>query len=244
MDFLTFIGIWIPFLGTTLGSSFVLFVKDKISDKANKCLMGVSAGVMVAASIWSLIIPATESMQGNKFWICLCISASFVVGIIFLLFSNKFVDKIEYKKCKNLIMVILAITIHNFPEGMAVGSAFASENIAESIILSIGMAIQNIPEGAIVSMPILASGVKKKKAFLIGVLSGIVEPIGAFLTLAVTKYMTGILPFLLSFAAGNMIYVVLEELIPEARDRKKIGTIGFAIGFLIMMSLDIIFGKN
>ena len=141
-------------------------------------------------------------------------------------------------------MIILAVTLHNFPEGMAVGSSFASDNFTGAMLLSIGIAIQNIPEGAIISMPILAAGGEKKKAFLIGVLSGIVEPIGAFLTLAITKHMTGILPYVLSFAAGNMIYVVLEELVPEAKDKKKIGTIGFAIGFLIMMSLDIIFGKN
>lgn len=245
MDFfITFIGIMIPFLGTTLGSSFVFFIKDKISDRLNKILLGISSGVMVAASIWSLIIPAIEAMQGSKFGICFRVSIAFIIGIIFLFFSNKIVNNLQHNKYKNLLMVILAITIHNFPEGMAVGSSFAGENIAEAMLLGIGIAIQNIPEGAIVSMPILASGVKKKKAFLIGVLSGIVEPIGAFLTLAITKHMTGILPFLLSFAAGNMIYVVLEELIPEARDNKKTGTIGFTIGFLIMMSLDIIFGKN
>lgn len=242
--FISFIGIMIPFLGTTLGSSSVFFLKNKLSDKMSKVLNGIAAGVMVAASIWSLIIPATEFLEGSKIKICFGISIAFIIGIIFLIFSDKFLERLENKKYKNLLMIILAVTLHNFPEGMAVGSSFASDNFTGAMLLSIGIAIQNIPEGAIISMPILAAGGEKKKAFLIGVLSGIVEPIGAFLTLAITKHMTGILPYVLSFAAGNMIYVVLEELVPEAKDKKKIGTIGFAIGFLIMMSLDIIFGKN
>ena len=224
-----FLGIIIPFIGTILGSSMVFIMKNKINEKVEKLLLGFASGIMIAASIWSLLIPAIEmSIDQNKIaWLKL---------------------KKVNKKNRKTAMMVLAVTIHNIPEGMAVGVAFAGVILGNSIVtlagafaLAIGIGIQNIPEGTIVSMPLKSIGVKKKKAFLYGTLSGIVEPIAALITILLIKLVVPILPLLLSFAAGAMIYVVANELIPESQigKYKNFGTIGLTLGFIIMMILDV-----
>ena len=250
------LGIFIPFVGTMLGSAMVFIMREKINNKVQKFLLGFASGVMVAASIWSLILTAIEMTenQGRIAWIPATVG--FLSGMFFLLLVNNFIKKIEIKnesstKKKNIIMMILAITLHNIPEGMAVGVAFAgtlTQNSGITMVgafaLAIGIAIQNFPEGAIISMPLKCEGVSKIKAFIYGTLSGIVEPIGAVLTIILTNQVINILPYFLSFAAGTMIYVVIDELIPEAQEGKysNISAIGFAIGFAVMMSLDVALG--
>ena len=243
-----FMGIMIPFIGTMLGSSMVFVMKNKINEKIEKFLLGFASGIMIAASIWSLIIPAIEMSKKIK-WLPATIGL--ILGIIFLMFLDYITPKLKLKKVtkrnRKTAMMILAVTIHNIPEGMAVGVAFAgvimnsSITIASAMALSIGIAIQNFPEGAIISMPLKSIGMKKRKAFFYGVLSGVVEPIGALITILLTKLVVPILPALLSFAAGAMIYVVVNELIPESQSGKNrnIGTIGITLGFLIMMILDV-----
>ncbi len=232
-------------------------MKNEMNKKVEKILLGFASGVMIAASVWSLIIPAIEMAgeQGKVAWIPAAIG--FLFGIVFLLTLDSIIphmhletDKPEgfKSKLKKTTMMVLAVTIHNIPEGMAVGVTFAGAlignagiTISGAIALAIGIAVQNFPEGAIISMPLKSEGVSKPKAFLYGALSGIVEPIGAVLTILLTNTIVPILPYLLSFAAGAMIYVVVEELIPESQagEHSNIGTIGVAIGFVIMMILDV-----
>ena len=254
------IGLLIPFLGTTLGSGMVFLMKDKINPKVQKLLLGFASGVMIAASIWSLITPSIEMAeeQGKVSWIPA--SIGFLLGVVFLLILDSLIPHLHLDskkpegikaKLKNTTMMILAVTLHNIPEGMAVGVVFSgilaqntTMTLAGAFSLSIGIAIQNFPEGAIISMPLKNEGISKSKAFLYGTLSGIVEPIGAVITILLTSIVTPVLPYLLSFAAGAMIYVVVEELIPESQagEHSNIGTIGVAIGFVIMMILDIALG--
>ncbi len=256
------IGLIIPFLGTVLGSAMVFFMKDKINKKVEKLLLGFASGVMIAASIWSLIIPAINMSEklGKFSWIPT--SIGFTLGILFLLLLEVLipyfkVDKTDKKettvvgKLKKTTMMLLAITIHNIPEGMAVGVTFAGAlignagiTIAGAFVLAIGIAIQNFPEGAIISMPLKNEGISKFRAFFLGGLSGIVEPIAAAITIMLTNLVVPILPYVLSFAAGTMMYVVVEELIPESQkgEYTKIGIIGITIGFIIMMILDIALG--
>ena len=255
-----FIGLLIPFLGTTIGSAMVFFMKNKLNKKVEKILLGFAAGVMIAASIWSLIIPSIDMAreQGKMPWVPA--SIGFILGIVFLLVLDSVIPHLHLESTKpegiktNLkktTMMIFAVTLHNIPEGMAVGVSFASAlmgnigiTMAGAFALAIGIAIQNFPEGAIISMPLKAEGMSKRKAFLCGTLSGIVEPIGAVITILLTNAVVPILPYLLSFAAGAMIYVVVEELIPESQagEHSNIGTIGVAIGFVIMMILDVALG--
>lgn len=251
----TVIGILIPFIGTTLGAILVYFMKNKIRNEIERFLLGFASGVMIAASVWSLIIPAIEMEQeaNNIAW--LSPSIGFMSGILFLLLIDIVVPHIKFSKekgkLKRTTMLILAVTIHNIPEGMAVGVVFAgflSGNAgityAGALALAIGIAVQNFPEGAIISMPLKSEGYTKTKSFIYGMLSGIVEPIAAVITICLTSILTPIIPFLLSFAAGAMIYVVAEELIPGANTLKQssIGTIGVSIGFVLMMILDVALG--
>ena len=261
MDMNLIIGIMIPFVGTTLGSAMVFFMKDKLNDRLEKILLGFAAGVMIAASIWSLLIPAMEHSveHGGSEWFPA--ASGFLIGIFFLLALDMLIphlhlhadepEGIAKKGLSKTLMFFLAVTLHNIPEGMAVGVAFASViagntgmTIAAAISLAIGIAIQNFPEGAIVSMPLKSSGISKGKAFLYGFFSGIVEPIAAFVTILLTSKISLILPYLLAFAAGSMIYVVADELIPKSQSGEltKLGIIGLTIGFLIMMVLDITLG--
>ena len=249
-------GLAIPFLGTTLGSAMVFLMENKMNSKVEKLLLGFASGVMLAASIWSLIIPSIDmaSEQGKVAWIPAAVG--FILGIAFLLVLDSVIphlhlnnDKTEgiKAKLKKTTMMVFAVT----PEGMAVGVTFAGALIgntgitmAGAFALAIGIAIQNFPEGAIISMPLKSEGMSKSKAFLYGTLSGIVEPIGAIITILLTSTVVPILPYLLSFAAGAMIYVVVEELIPESQngEHSNIGTIGVALGFVIMMILDVALG--
>ena len=254
------IGICIPFLGTALGAAMVFFLKGEMKPFIQKMLLGFASGVMIAASIWSLLIPAinmTEE-QGGVAWLPAVVG--FLLGIGFLLLLDSVIphlhidsDKPEGKKSKlgKKTMLILAVTLHNIPEGMAVGVVLAgvlaksaSISAAGALALTIGIAIQNFPEGAIISMPLIGNGITKKRAFTYGVLSGIVEPIGAVLTILITPLILPILPYILAFAAGAMIYVVVEELIPESQsgEHSNIGTIGVAFGFALMMFLDVALG--
>ena len=254
------IGLLIPFLGTTLGSAMVFLMKDKINSRVEKFLLGFASGVMMAASVWSLMIPSIDMAQEEHMIKWLPAAVGFSLGIIFLLVIDSITPHLHLKskkpeglkaKLKNSTMMVLAVTIHNIPEGMSVGVVFAgilSQNISISLAgafaLSIGIAIQNFPEGAIISMPLKGEGLSKGKSFLYGTLSGIVEPIAAIITILIASVIEPILPYLLSFAAGAMIYVVVEELIPELQEgeHSNIGTIGVAIGFVIMMILDVALG--
>ncbi len=245
-------GILIPFIGTSFGSSFVFFMRKNMSDKFNKLIVGFAAGVMIAASVWSLILPSVEMAenQGKISW--LPAAVGILLGVIFLIFINKMAEKVEARKDgKKLNMLIFSVVLHNIPEGMAVGVCFAGflagdSGIAllEAIVLAIGIGIQNIPEGAIISMPLQMEGVSKGKAFWYGVLSGIVEPIAALITVLLINIVVPILPYLLTFAAGAMLYVVIEELVPEIHegDKSVLGAIGVTIGFIVMMVLDIVLG--
>ncbi len=254
------IGLLIPFLGTILGSAMVFLMKDKINSRVEKFLLGFASGVMMAASVWSLMIPSIDMAQEEHIIKWLPAAVGFSLGIIFLLVIDSITPHLHLKsekpeglkaKLKNSTMMVLAVTIHNIPEGMSVGVVFAgilSQNISISLAgafaLSIGIAIQNFPEGAIISMPLKGEGLSKGKSFLYGALSGIVEPIAAIITILIASVIEPILPYLLSFAAGAMIYVVVEELIPELQEgeHSNIGTIGVAIGFVIMMILDVALG--
>lgn len=245
-------GIFIPFIGTSLGSSLVFFLKKGMNEKFQKIIVGFASGVMIAASIWSLIIPAVEMAeeQGRIAWIPAAVGL--ILGVLFLILVNKIAERIEQQEDgKKLNMLTFSVTLHNIPEGMAVGVCFAgflagNSGIAlvEAMVLAIGIAIQNIPEGAIISLPLKMQGESKKKAFITGVLSGIVEPISAIITVLLINMVVPLLPYLLSFAAGAMIYVVVEELIPEMHSGEKsmLGVIGVTIGFVIMMVLDIALG--
>lgn len=253
-----FLGILIPFLGTSIGALMVFFMRNNLNKKVEKLLLGFASGVMIAASIWSLLIPSIEMAeeQGKIGWIPAVVG--FVLGILFLLVIDLTVPHLENGKAKGIktklnknTMLVLAVTLHNIPEGMAVGVVFAgilagntTVSLAAAFALSIGIAVQNFPEGAIISMPLRSKGMSKKRAFAYGVLSGIVEPIAAFTTLMLTSVIVPLLPYFLSFAAGAMIYVVVDELIPESQkgELSSLGTIGVTIGFLIMMVLDVALG--
>lgn len=256
----TFLILMIPFAGTVLGSATVFFMKNKISPAFEKLLLGFASGVMIAASVWSLLIPSLDlSENKGKFqWVPAVVG--FILGMAFLLILDSVIphlhldsDKPEGVKSSlsKSTMLVLAVTLHNLPEGMAVGITFAGAaigsagmTVAGAVALSIGIAIQNFPEGAIISLPLKSSGKSVSKAFLSGALSGIVEPISAVITLLAFSVINPALPYLLAFAAGAMVYVVVEELIPEASlgTHNNLSTFAFALGFAIMMTLDVVFG--
>lgn len=253
-------GILIPFLGTSLGSACVFFMKGQMHRSLQRALTGFAAGVMVAASFWSLLIPALENADHMGTFAFVPVALGFLAGMAFLLVLDHVIphlhlgsDQAEGPKSKlqRATMLVLAVTLHNIPEGMAVGVVYAGwmtgdqqVTAAGALALAIGIAIQNFPEGAIISMPLTSEGVSKRRAFVYGVLSGVVEPVGAFLTILGASLIVPALPFLLSFAAGAMIYVVVEELIPEMSEgeHSNIGTILFALGFVLMMVLDVALG--
>ena len=254
-------GIMIPFAGTALGAACVFFLKHEMKPLVQRSLLGFASGVMVAAAVWSLLIPAMDMSEAMGKFAFIPGAVGFLLGILFLLGMDKLIPHLhigasqpEGKKSslKKTTMLVLAVTLHNIPEGMAVGVVFAgmlAENteitLAGAMALSVGIAIQNFPEGAIISLPLRSEkGMGKGKAFLYGALSGAVEPLGAFLTVLLFRFVQPVLPYLLAFAAGAMIYVVVEELIPEASqgEHSNIGTIGFAAGFVLMMILDVALG--
>lgn len=253
-------GVMIPFIGTTLGSAMVFFMKNQINRKLEKLLMGFAAGVMVAASVWSLLIPSIEMADGQGKIAWIPAAAGFILGMAFLLLLDSVIphlhldtDKPEgiRSRAKKATMMVFAVTLHNIPEGMAVGVTFAGALLGDTQItmagaftLALGIAIQNFPEGAIISMPLKSTGVTRRRAFLYGMLSGLVEPVGAVLTILLAGLIVPMLPYFLAFAAGAMIYVVVEELIPESQsgEHTNIGTIGVAVGFVVMMVLDVALG--
>lgn len=250
----------LPLLGTLLGAATVFFLKGAMSDRLQKALLGFAAGVMIAASVWSLLIPAIEMAESSGGIAWLPAVVGFLLGIGFLLLLDTVVPHLhlnsdcpEGKPCGlgKSFMLVLAVTLHNIPEGMAVGVVLAgmiegstAVTAASALALALGIAIQNFPEGAVVSAPLVSSGLSRRRAFLYGATSGVVEPIGAIATILLTAFVTPILPYILSFAAGAMIYVVVEELIPESQSgtHSNIGTIGAALGFALMMLLDVALG--
>ena len=256
----TFWGILIPFLGTALGAACVFFMKKALSDAVQRSLTGFAAGVMVAASVWSLLIPAIEQSEKLGRFAFFPAFAGFWFGVLFLLALDHLIphlhvgsEEAEGPKSRlgRTTMMVLAVTLHNIPEGMAVGVMYAGFlagnaqiTAASALVLSLGIAIQNFPEGAIISMPLKASGMGSWKSFFGGFLSGVVEPVGAVLTILLTSLVVPLLPCFLSFAAGAMIYVVVEELIPEmsAGEHSDIGVVSFAVGFMVMMALDVALG--
>lgn len=261
MDLEIVLGLLFPFLGTLIGASLVFFLKDKLNDKLQKILLGFASGVMIAASVWSLIMPSIEMSKDLSLpWLPAAIG--FLLGVGFLLVldtviphlhlnSNEVEGIVGKKSLKKSTMLVLAVTLHNIPEGMAVGVVLAGAyygntmlSMSAALALSIGIALQNLPEGAIISMPLIGEGYSKPKAFLLGGMSGIVEPIAAIITILLIGVIEPILPYLLSFAAGAMIYVVVEELIPEAQEGKhsNLATIALSLGFVLMMILDIALG--
>ena len=247
-------------MGTMLGSAFVFFMKNEMSMRLQKTLLGFASGVMVAASVWSLLIPSMEMVANNGRWSVLPAAVGFLLGMGFLLMIDELTphlhigtDKPEGPRSRlsRTAMLALAVTIHNLPEGMAVGVVFAGAesgmsniSLASAIAVSLGIAIQNVPEGAIISMPLRAAGNSKWKSFFIGSLSGAVEPLGGLAVVLLASLMTPVLPYMLAFAAGAMFYVVVEELIPEANEgeHSNLSTIGFAVGFVLMMVLDVVLG--
>ena len=254
-------GILIPFAGTSLGAACVFVMRRNSMNRiVQKALTGFAAGVMVAASIWSLLIPAMNQSAELGKLAFLPAAVGFWLGILFLLFLDHIIPHLHmgaetaegpHTQLKRTTMLVLAVTLHNIPEGMSVGVAFAGAAMegsgitkAAALALAVGIAIQNFPEGAIISMPLCGEGIGKKKAFFYGVMSGVVEPIGGFITILIAGKISPILPYFLSFAAGAMLYVVVEELIPEAQngEHSNIGTIGTAVGFALMMVLDVALG--
>ena len=258
MDYLVIICLFIPLIGTTLGSAMVFFLKKEINPKLQKILLGFASGVMIAASIWSLLQPAINTFNKGDFRMWLYPAIGFIVGVGFMLLLdylvphmhiNKQEEGVSKRELSRTFKMMLAVTLHNVPEGLAVGVVIASAlagQVSEQAVLAlaIGMAIQNFPEGAIVSMPLKEEGVSKGKAFFYGFISGAVEPLAAGVAILITYLVSVILPFVLAFAAGVMIYVVVEELIPEANEGKhsNLATIGLAVGFVLMMVLDIALG--
>ena len=256
----TIIGILLPFFGTTAGAASIFLLKDEVKPGVQKALLGFASGVMVAASVWSLLIPAMNMSEHMGKLSFIPAAAGFMLGILFLLAMDRLVphlhmgcDEAEGPRCKlkRSTMMVLAVTLHNVPEGLSLGAVLAAMMTEESglgmaaaLALSIGIAIQNFPEGAIISLPLKTEGKSRGKAFLYGALSGAVEPVAAGITLLLASYVTPILPYLLAFSAGAMIYVVVEELIPEASEgeHSNVGTIGFAVGFVLMMILDVALG--
>ena len=260
MNINVFYGILIPFLGTSVGAACVIFMKKNLNAHVQRALTGFASGVMVAASVWSLLLPSIEqSGKLGKFSFVPAV-AGFWAGVLFLLLLDHVIphlhqnsDQAEVPKSKQqkTTMLVLAVTLHNIPEGMAVGVVYAGYltgntkiTMMGAMALSLGIAIQNFPEGAIISMPLRSEGMGKGKAFVGGMLSGIVEPIGAILTILAAGLIVPALPYLLSFAAGAMLYVVVEELIPEMStgEHSNVGTIFFAVGFSLMMVLDVALG--
>ena len=243
-----------------IGAAFVFLMKDEMPLRLQKTLLGFASGVMVAASVWSLLIPAMEMEESKGAWAVLPAAVGFLLGMGFLLLLDELTPHLHLgsntpegmrSHLSRTTMLALAVTIHNLPEGMAVGVVFAGAeggvanlSLASALAVSIGIAIQNIPEGAIISMPMRAAGNSRWRSFLIGSLSGAVEPIGGLAVVLLASLMTPALPYLLAFAAGAMFYVVVEELIPEASEGKhsNLSTIGFAIGFVLMMVLDVVMG--
>ncbi len=254
------LGLIIPLLGTMLGAAFVFFMKDEMSLRVQKSLLGFASGVMVAASVWSLLIPAMEMEEGKGTWSVLPAAVGFLLGMGFLLLLDEVTPHLHLgsvnpegprSKLSRTAMLALAVTIHNLPEGMAVGVVFAGAeqgvtniSLASAVAVSLGIAIQNVPEGAIISMPMRAEGNSRWRSFLLGSLSGAVEPIGGLAVVLLASMLTPVLPYMLAFAAGAMFYVVVEELIPEASEGEhtNLSTIGFAIGFVLMMVLDVVMG--
>ena len=254
------IGLLIPLLGPMFGATFVFFMRDEMPLRIQKTLLGFASGVMVAASVWSLLIPSMEMVSNSGRWSVVPAAVGFLLGMGFLLLIDELTphlhigtDKPEGMRShlSKTTMLALAVTIHNLPEGMAVGVVFAGvENgaaglsLASALAVSIGIAIQNVPEGAIISMPIRAAGNSRWKSFVIGSLSGAVEPLGGLAVVLLASFMTLVLPYMLAFAAGAMFYVVVEELIPEANEgeHNNLSTSGFAIGFVLMMVLDVVMG--
>lgn len=261
-----FMGVMIPFLGTASGACCVFFLKQDLKTGIRKKLLGFASGVMVAASVWSLLLPALEMAEQRKeiasFFPA---AAGFLTGILFLMLLNRLI--ICFQRCsdqmrkmesgiRRTMMLVFAVTLHNIPEGMAVGAVFAGMahgcgtiSLLEAFVLSAGIAVQNLPEGAIVSIPLKSeTGMSRIKAFLVGTLSGIVEPAAAVLMFVMMDRLEPVLPYLLSFAAGAMLYVVVEELIPQMSEKANSeahsdsGTIGFAVGFVLMMVMDVVFG--
>lgn len=253
-------GISIPFLGTALGAAMVFLMRGNMNRRLEKLLLGFASGVMIAASVWSLLIPSIDMAmeQGTVAWIPATVG--FILGMLFLLALDSLIPHLHMDSEKpegvktelgKSTMLVLSVTLHNLPEGMAVGVTFAGAlmdnsgiTMAGAFALALGIAIQNFPEGAIISMPLCSSGVSKQKSFVYGLLSGLVEPVGALLTIFLTGFIVPVLPYFLSFAAGAMIYVVVEELIPESQagEHTNIGTIGVALGFALMMVLDVALG--
>lgn len=249
-----------PFVGTALGSACVFLMRKQMAARLQKTLTGFAAGIMVAASVWSLLIPSIEMTGKEGFQSIIPAITGFIIGIVFLLVLDEVIPHQHIESNLNegpqshlsrTSKLVFAVTLHNIPEGMAVGVALAAalENnaymsMAAAIALSLGIAIQNFPEGAIVSMPLHSAGNSRVRSFVIGALSGVVEPIGAIVTILLASQVAPVLPYLLSFAAGAMMYVVVEELIPETQEGRhsNMGTVGFAIGFILMMSLDVLLG--
>lgn len=256
----TFTGLLLPFIGTALGAATVFLLRQEISPRIQKLLLGFASGVMIAASVWSLLLPSIEISERQSALPWLPAAVGFLGGIAFLLLLDTLIPHLHINsdepegiaaKLKRSTKLMLAVTLHNIPEGMAVGVVLAGAmsgntgiSVAGAMTLSLGIAIQNFPEGAIISMPLKAEGIRKGRAFLYGMLSGIVEPIAGIITILLIDLVMPLLPYLLAFAAGAMIYVVVEELIPESQSGRhsNIATIGVAIGFVLMMVLDIAFG--
>ena len=251
-------GLLIPLLGTILGAAFVFLMKDEMTPRLQKSLLGFASGVMVAASVWSLLIPAMDMETDSGKWSVVPAAIGFLLGIGFLLLLDELTPHLHvgsntpegpHSGLSRTAMLALAVTIHTLPEGMAVGVVFAGAeqgaaglSLASAVAVSLGIAIQNIPEGAIISMPMRAAGNSKWRSFIIGSLSGAVEPIGALAVLLLASLLMPVMPYMLAFAAGAMFYVVVEELIPEASNgqHSNLSTIGFAIGFVLMMVLDVV----
>ena len=255
------LGVMIPLAGTALGAGTVFFLRKEMNIKLQKVLLGFASGVMIAASVWSLLIPAIDMAEESGMIAWLPAVVGFLLGVCFLLLLDTVIPHLHFnsnrpeghktRKLSRSAMLIFAVTLHNIPEGMAVGVVFtgmlnnsATITITGAFALAIGIAIQNFPEGAIISMPLVGSGITRKRAFTYGFLSGVVEPVSALITILITSLITPVLPFILSFAAGAMIYVVVEELIPESQagEHSNIGTIGAAMGFALMMLLDVALG--
>ena len=252
------LGLIIPLLGTMLGSAFVFFMKEDMPTRVQKALLGFASGVMVAASVWSLLIPAMEMVESRGALSVLPAAIGFLLGVGFLLLLDELTPHLHlgnaqpegpHTRLSRTAMLALAITIHNLPEGMAVGVVFAGAeqgatglSLASAVAVSLGIAIQNIPEGAIISIPMRAEGNSRWRSFVIGSLSGAVEPLGGLAVILLASLLTPVLPYMLAFAAGAMFYVVVEELIPEASEgqHSNLSTIGFAIGFVLMMVLDVV----
>lgn len=255
------LGIMLPFFGTALGAAFVFFVKKQVNDVVQRCLLGFASGVMIAAGIWSLLLPALEIAEPLGKLSFIPATTGFIIGVLLLIGIDNLVKRLEnhldqrvekgLKVSKSTLLLTVAVTLHNVPEGMAVGVVFASVlvgsphvTLAGAMAISIGIAIQNIPEGAIISMPLVSDNHSKTKAFLMGTLSGVVEPLAAGITLLFTHYIETLLPYLLAFASGAMYFVVANELLPEAthKEGSYIGVLGFTLGFLVMMILDVTLG--